>query len=206
MRFNVLAALAMFAAMVTPARAELVSQYKLSGGWTIRAIIVCSQYPELNAERLSGFVKEATGTRIDVFFKDGPHQFPVINPKGDPIQKMILVAAGKDPGKSVVDCVRKTVSFGDKVFEQLSETWKGIGKPLPDEIPINSNIRSELSPVFSASRYSSVDDLNGKPEWLVLTKADRSAGASHWVNRTMIDLFSLDPKTCERNSFCAVED
>ncbi|AHD02892.1 hypothetical protein [Leisingera methylohalidivorans] len=198
--------MAMYATLLTQARAELTAQFTVGAGTKnlvlIKAIVVCSQYPELNARRLRGFLKEATGIRTDFFIQDGPFQFLDPAPNKERVQKMLLVAAEQEPSQLVKECVQETVPFGEKVFRQASDTWARIGKPLPANVP-NSSI---MGPVKTSRNYSYINDDSGKREWVIVTIASEFSGSPYEINNTMIGLFDLDHKVCQGNRFCLAED
>ncbi|WP_152610567.1 hypothetical protein [Leisingera sp. ANG-DT] len=206
MRLTILAAMAMYATLLTQARAELIAQFTLGTSTKsfvlIKAIVVCSQYPELNAKRLRGFLKEATGIQPDFHIQDGPFQFVDPAPNKERVQKMILVAAEQEPSQVVKECIQETVPFGEKVLRQVYDTWARIGGPLTADVP-NSSI---LGPVKTSRHYSYVNDDNGKREWVIVTVASEFSSTPHEINSTMIGLFDLDQKVCQGNRFCLAED
>ncbi|WP_424978603.1 hypothetical protein [Leisingera sp. S232] len=202
MRLKVLTALAMWAAMATSPRAELTARFDLSG-FRVGNIVVCSQYPQLNAERLKGFLKEAIRIRPEFRIMDGPHKFVPTDLARGPAPKLLLLAAEQEPNQLVKECVQETVPFGDKVFQQASKVWSGIGKPIDDGLSLGSVIDlSLLPPVSQAHSYSFVEDSNGRREWVIFTMAASGKGGPHAINNTMISVFGLDTDICQENSFC----
>lgn len=176
------------------ASAELIARLNFGGLNDIKALVLCSQHPDFNADRLRKFLREAIGITQDFVIVDGPVQFEPPDEGRAPVSKAIVVFAKGEPDDGLKRCVDETVPFGDAVFDNIDKAQAALGKPL--NLPVSTQ-DIQYGPV----RYSASGEKVPNTEWTIHAAASDLPNPSA-VNDAMLFLFQLAPEACSGNRFC----
>lgn len=156
----------------------------------INLIVVCSEFPELNADRIEKFLTSRAVETSSVLIVDNPTELPEAKLGDRQLRKALLLATNRDPSHNVMDCVRGSVSFDQFVFDLSAETWATIGVRQDDPAhPLYSEynkLAKYYAPTSSMIRFHYFPDEN----WTVAISA-RTPSPVDYTNNILELWFKL---------------
>jgi len=152
-------------------------------------IILCSDFGELNATRLSHFLRELEKEVSAARVLDGPtsltkaHGFNVL-----------AVFSGVQTQDATQKCALDTVPYGDGIADEINTTvhnlLDGIDHPNPT-----------INAALGDTQWVSSNYYHEAENWITVVIAMRSSSVDQ-LDFTMMRLFGLPEGTCEKNLAC----
>ena len=152
-------------------------------------VILCSDFGELNASRLSHFLGELGQEVSTARVLDGPTS--LAKAQGF---NVLAVLSGVQTQDSTKKCALDTVPYGDGIADEIDVTVQSILDGF--EHP-NPNINAGLGDTqwVSSNYYHETEN------WITVIIAMRTSSVDH-LDFTMMRLFDLPDGTCEKNLAC----
>lgn len=161
--------------------------------YDITLVVICSQYPELDADYVRRFLETRSGQKPPALIVDGFDAAPKTLLDDPQAKKALLFAAGRQPDQKVMNCVRSGVSFDQLVFDLASKGWGEVGlRPDDPKHPMHdlpNPLLRYYAPTNAVISFRYVADGN----WTVATTASAQP-FSKQIDSTLETWFNLDPR------------
>lgn len=150
-------------------------------------IIVCSDFPKINASRLSRFLSELDQSEAASKIIEGPRR--ELKAMGF---NALVVVTGTETKAATNKCASDTVPYGNDVKKEIQTA---IQKLLEGFVHPNPKINAAFSgkPTWHSSNY-----YHNTQNWVTVVIAMREP----LTDQTMIRLFDLPDTACDHNSAC----
>ncbi|WP_195821341.1 hypothetical protein [Roseobacter sp. MH60115] len=150
------------------------------------SIILCSDFGEINASRVSQFLSELDQSAATVNVIDGPKRLS----KALSFNVLVVVTGG-EAQHTTEKCARDTVPYGDTVSNEIAT----VAKKLLDDF---EHPNPAIDAAFSETTWSSSNFYHETENWVTIVIAMREPS----TNFTMITLFDQPYTACDQNSAC----
>lgn len=150
------------------------------------SLILCSDFDEINASRVSQFLSELDQNTATVNVKDGPKR----PPKALSFNVLVVVT-GIEAQYTTEQCASDTVPYGGIVSNEIATAAKRLFEDL--EHP-----NAAIDAALGETKWVSSNFYHEAENWVTIVIAMREPS----TNFTMINLFDQPHTACEQNSAC----
>lgn len=155
------------------------------------SIVLCSEFEEINASRVSQFLSELDQKVTSVEVLDGP------SPRTKTSRfSALVVITGTETQESTEHCANGTVPNSIEITAEIEATVKNLveGYEYPDPT-INALLGDAMTMWTSSNHYHEEEN------WVTVIVAMRDPSA-YDLNYTMTEIFDLPEAACEQNTAC----
>ncbi|WP_152002039.1 MULTISPECIES: hypothetical protein [Roseobacteraceae] len=152
-------------------------------------VVLCSDFAELNAPRLSLFLSELGGEVAAARVLDGP----ALLSKAEGFN-VLFVVSGTEALEGTKECALATAPYGKAIAAEMNDTVQRLLSGF--EHP-NPTINAALGPTDWLSSYYYHESEN----WITVVVVMRTPSA-HQIDHTMIRLFDQPEDICVHNLAC----
>lgn len=151
-----------------------------------QSIVLCSDFGEINASRVSQFLSELDQTVATEKVIDGPKRLS----KASSFNALVVVT-GKEPQSTTERCASDTVPYGDRVSKEIMAAVRHLVDGFKHPNPT-------MNAALGETIWASTNSYHPTENWVTIVIVMREPS----INQAMISMFGQPDTICDQNSAC----